>query len=143
MGDEEFGWTHRIDATLHLSYNDVEKVGVKLPLRQGDGCIRVLGRFCVLISALFFSQAGSFAETAKVESFEIGENGEMTKAKCVVKFTEVRKAKRIHSTQRDDTTDVFLFLLLGSCPPFRSQLHTERYTSVDQIRRRISFRHNE
>lgn len=90
LGDEEFGWIHRIDASLHLCYNDVEKVGAKLPLRQEDGSIRVLGRFCVLISVLFFSQAGSFAKTAKVEKFETGRNGEMNKATCTVKFTEDR-----------------------------------------------------
>jgi hypothetical protein len=32
-----------------LNCADVEKVGVKLPLRQQDGSIRVLGRFCVLV----------------------------------------------------------------------------------------------
>ena len=89
LGDEEFGWIHRIDASLHLCYDDVEKVGAKLPLRQEDGSIRVLGRFCVLVSVLFFSQAGSFAQTAKVEKFETGRNGEMSKATCTVKFTEV------------------------------------------------------
>lgn len=89
MGDEEFGWIHRIDASLHLSYNDVEKVGVKLPLRHGDGSIRVLGRYCVLVSALFYSQVGSFAQSAKVEKVEYGENGEVTKATCIVKFAEV------------------------------------------------------
>ena len=89
LGDEEFGWIHRIDATLHLSYQDVEKVGVKLPLSDGDGSIRVLGRFCVLVSTLFFSQVGSFAKSAKVENMELGEHGEITKATCTVKYTEV------------------------------------------------------
>ena len=95
LGDEEFGWIHQIDASLHLCYDDLEKVGAKLPLRQEDGCIRVLGRFCVLVSVLFFSQAGSVAQTAKVEKFETGRNGEMTKATCTVKFTEVS-----HNNQR-------------------------------------------
>lgn len=89
LGDEEFGWIHRIEATAHLCYDDVEKVGVKLPLREGDGSIRVLGRFCVLVSALFYSQVGSKAQSAKVENLEYGDNGEITKSTCVVKFTEV------------------------------------------------------
>jgi len=90
LGDEEFGWIHRLDASLHLSYNDVEKVGVKLPLCPFDGSIRVLGRFCVLVSVLFFSQAESFAKTAKVDSFEMDDDGVMTKAKCTVKFSKDR-----------------------------------------------------
>lgn len=90
LGDEEFGWIHRIDASLHLCYDDVEKVGVKLPLGEGNGSIRVLGRFCVLVSTLFFSQVGSVAKSAKVENLEYGENGVITKAACIVKFTEGR-----------------------------------------------------
>ena len=74
---------------MHLCYDDVEKVGVKLPLREGDGSFRVLGRFCVLVSALFYSQVGSFAQSAKVEKVEYGENGEITEGTCLVKFTEV------------------------------------------------------
>ena len=95
LGDEEFGWIHRIDASLHLCYDDVEKVGVKLPLGEGNGSIRVLGRFCVLVSTLFFSQVGSVAKSAKVENLEYGENGVITKAACIVKFTEVSTPNKI------------------------------------------------
>lgn len=90
LGDVKFGWIHRIDASLHVCYDDVESVGVKLPLTAGDGSIRVLGRFCVLVSALFYSQVGSFAEAAKVESMQVGENGEMTSATFYVKFSDGR-----------------------------------------------------
>jgi hypothetical protein len=97
LGDEEFGWIHRINASLHLCHHDVEKVGIKLPLREGDGSIRVLGRFCVLVGTLFFSQVGSVAKSAKVENVEYGENGEITKATCIVRFTEVSGAWKLRT----------------------------------------------
>ncbi len=90
LGDEKFGYIHRIDATIHLSYRDLEKVGVKLPLRRVDGSIRVLGRFCALVSALFYSQVGSFAESAKADNVQFGENGEITRASFTVKFSDGR-----------------------------------------------------
>jgi len=90
LGDEEFGWIHRIDATLHLCYRDVEKVGVKLPLSSADGSIRVLGRFCVLVSALLYSKMGSFAQSARAEKVQFGDNGEITRANFTVKFSDGR-----------------------------------------------------
>jgi hypothetical protein len=68
----------------------VEKVGVKLPLQRADGSIRVLGRFCVLVSTLFYSQLGSFAESAQAEKVQFGEHGEITRASFVVKFSNRR-----------------------------------------------------
>ena len=88
LGDEHFGRIHRIDATLHLSYSDLEKVGVKQPLKRVDGSIKVLGRFCVLVSTLFYSQVGSFAKSAKAEEAEFGEHGEVTGAIFTVKFSD-------------------------------------------------------
>jgi len=90
LGDEQFGRIHRIDATLHLSYRDLEKVGVKLPLRSVDGSIKVLGRFCVLVSALFYSQVGSYAESARTEKAQFGDHGEVTGATFNVKFSDGR-----------------------------------------------------
>ena len=47
--DEGFGRINSIESYLRLCYDDVEKVGVSLPLKlnEGTSSIRVLGRFCV------------------------------------------------------------------------------------------------
>lgn len=87
--DEAFGRIDSIDSNLLLCFDDVEKVGVKLPLGLNEGSIRVLGRFCVLVSTLFFSRVGSFAQSAKVNIIQTGKNGEVLSAECMVKYTEV------------------------------------------------------
>jgi hypothetical protein len=87
--DEGFGRINSIDSCLCLCYDDVEKVGVKLPLGPNDGSIRVLGRLSVLVSTLFFSRVGSFAQSAKVNRVKTGKNGEILSAECIVKYTEV------------------------------------------------------
>jgi hypothetical protein len=87
--DEGFGRIHSINAFVRLSYDDVGEVGVQLPLGPHSGSIRVLGRYCVLCSTLFFSRVGSFAHSAKVEYAEEGNNGEVLSARCTVKYTEV------------------------------------------------------
>ena len=87
--DKGFGRINSIESYLRLSYDDVEKVGVTLPLGMNDGSIRVLGRFCVLVSTLFFSRVGSFARSAQVTHANTGMNGEIVTAECIVKYTEV------------------------------------------------------
>lgn len=91
LQDENFGRITEVDASIQLNCNDVEKVGVKLPLRQQDGCIRVLGRFCVLVSTMFFNRVGSYAESATVKSWRCGSKGEIVSADCTVNFTHGRK----------------------------------------------------
>lgn len=94
LQDENFGKITDVDASIQLSHHDVEKVGVKLPLRRQDGCIRVLGRYCVLVSTLFFNRLGSFAESARVNSFKIDEKkGTILSAECAVKYTDGRQLK--------------------------------------------------
>jgi len=90
LQDDKFGRITEVDASIQLNCEDVEKVGVKLPLRREDGCIRVLGRFCVLASTMFFNRVGSYAESATVKSWKYGENGEIVSADCTVKFTKDR-----------------------------------------------------
>jgi len=91
LQDEKFGRITEVDASIQLNCDDVEKVGVKLPLRQQDGSIRVLGRFCVLVSTMFFNRVGSYPESAKVKSWKCGEHGEIVSADCTVKFTKDRE----------------------------------------------------
>lgn len=90
LQDEKFGRITEADASIQLNYLDVEKVGIKLPLRKEDGCIRVLGRFCVLVSTLFFNRLGSFAESGQVKSWKVGEHGEIVSADCTIKYTNDR-----------------------------------------------------
>ena len=68
LQDEKSGRITEADASIQLNYDDVEKVGIKLPLRQEDGCIRLLGRYCVLVSTMFFYRVGSYTESARVKS---------------------------------------------------------------------------
>jgi hypothetical protein len=90
LQDENFGRITDVEASIQLNCDDVEKVGVKLPLRREDGCIRVLGRFCVLVSTMFFNRVGSYAESARVNSWKSGLNGEILSADCTVNFTNDR-----------------------------------------------------
>ena len=90
LEDDKFGRIIEVNASIQLCCDDVERVGVKLPLRKQDGCIRVLGRFCVLVSTLFYNRVGSYADSARVKSFRYGPNGEVASAHCVVNFTNVR-----------------------------------------------------
>lgn len=89
--DDGFGEILKIDCHVRLCYSDVEKVGVTLPLGDNDGSIRVLGRFCVLVGALFFSRVGIFAHSAQVKSVQFGDKGEILTARGVVKFSEGRE----------------------------------------------------
>jgi hypothetical protein len=95
LQDPNFGRITDVDASIQLSCDDVEKVGVKLPLRREDGSIRVLGRFCVLVSTLFFNRVGSFAKSAQVKSYKLGMHGEIVSADCTVKFTKVSKEAKL------------------------------------------------
>lgn len=95
LQDPNFGRITEVDASIQLNCDDVEKVGVKLPLRLQDGSIRVLGRFCVLVSTLFFNRVGSFAESARVKKYKLGQHGEIVSAECTVKFTKVRRAPQL------------------------------------------------
>jgi predicted dehydrogenase len=84
---ENFGTIESIDANLTVNFQDVEQVGVTLPLREGDGCIRRLGRYCVLISTLFLAQVGSVPVSARVIKFQRTPEGEPLSADCVVYFS--------------------------------------------------------
>jgi hypothetical protein len=88
LREESFGRIHSIKAHLFLNYNDINKVGCKLPLGEDEGSIRVLGRFCVLVSTLFFNRVGSFAKSAQVHEMKKSPEGVILSADCSVKYTE-------------------------------------------------------
>mmetsp|Transcript_14018 Transcript_14018/g.29590 ORF Transcript_14018/g.29590 Transcript_14018/m.29590 type:complete len:473 (+) Transcript_14018:326-1744(+) len=91
LQDRKFGRITDVESSIQLNYNDVEKVGVKLPLGPEHGCIRVLGRFCVLVSTMFFNRVGSYAKSARVKSWKYGMHGEIIAADCIVYFTNDRQ----------------------------------------------------
>lgn len=96
--DEGFGRIHSIHSHVRLSYDDIEKVGVQLPLLISEptngNCIRVVGRFCVLLTTLFFSRNGCFAKSAQVRKIETTSNGLVASAECIVNYSEVRAYAR-------------------------------------------------
>ena len=92
LREDIFGRIHGISANLQVNYDELEKFGVTLPMTgPHHGCIRVLGRFCVLVCTLMFSRLGSTAVSAKVHNVERGNLGEFVSAECSVNFTQVSK----------------------------------------------------
>jgi len=87
---EKFGNIESINALLTFSYNDLHNVGVNFPLVAGMGCLRRLGRFCVLISALLLQRVGSRPISAQVKRALVSETGEPYSADCIVHFTQNR-----------------------------------------------------
>ena len=92
--ENAFGRMLSIDAHLHLNYNDVDKVGANYPLQPNDGAIRVLGRFCVLVSTLFFNRVGCFAKSAQVHSMKTSKDGVGIAAVASVRYGEVRERNK-------------------------------------------------
>jgi hypothetical protein len=86
---DDFGTIETINIVLSIYEDDCALVGIQLPLGPGDGCIRRLGRFCVLISVLLFTRGGSRPVSALVQDCE-GPAEQPTSAKCVVTFSDDR-----------------------------------------------------
>jgi len=89
LREELFGRINSIEADLLLNVDDLKKVGVSLPLSPQTGCIRSLGRFCILFSVLVFARVDSTATSARVIRYVKGANGELQSATCKIKFTKV------------------------------------------------------
>jgi hypothetical protein len=88
-----FGNLQSIHAKLLVNYDDAARImGVEFPLvKRGDGCVRRLGRYCVLISVLLLSRAGSQPVSAFVEpQYEHEDDVEPTSAQGTVHFTDDR-----------------------------------------------------
>ena len=92
MYAEEFGQIESIDSRLCVNYDDLARVRVSLPLRPGNGCIRRLGRFCVLVSCLMFSRLGHRPVSARITAVELDpESGQPISADCEVLFSDNRR----------------------------------------------------
>jgi predicted dehydrogenase len=88
--EKTFGNLESIHAKLLVNYDDASRImGAKFPLaRRGDGCVRRLGRYCVLITSLLLSRAGSRPVSAHVvPRYEHEDDKEPTEAKGTVTFT--------------------------------------------------------
>ena len=112
--EEDFGNITSMDAHLSVCSKDLEQVGVSpppAPLKENEGCIRRLGRYCVLYSILLFGKLGSHPVSVQVHSATVQEtetnnvgtssdddakqsSAPMTKepisAKCTVNYSDVR-----------------------------------------------------
>ena len=129
--EDKFGHIHSISANLQMNYNELEKVGVQVAEKGSrDGCIRVLGRFCVLVSTLMFSRVGSNAVSAKVLRIERGPYKEIISAECIVHFTQVRSdltllLPPIYSPTPLTISPMFLFSVCsrGKCTLCVSESH--------------------
>lgn len=87
----KFGDIQTIKAKLILNYDDaVDILGVQFPPAKGDGCIRRLGRYCVLIATLLLSRAGSRPISVQVVQCELSDKNEPLSAECIVQYTDDR-----------------------------------------------------
>jgi hypothetical protein len=81
-----FGSIQEIDAILIINYQDLDAINISLPLSPGQGCVRRLARYCVLVSTLML-RANHFPVRATVtEHVADDTTGEPIAAKCQVEF---------------------------------------------------------
>ena len=76
LREEQFGRVTSMDAYLSVCPKDLPLVGVNqppTPLGINQGCIRRLGRYCVLFSILLFTKLGSHPVSVKVHEAKFQE----------------------------------------------------------------------
>jgi Oxidoreductase family, NAD-binding Rossmann fold len=82
-----FGLIRHIDAILTVNLKDLAAISVSLPLTSGQGCVRRLARYCVLIASLVL-RACCTPLKATVLSHVLDEaSGEPISATCRVEYT--------------------------------------------------------
>jgi Oxidoreductase family, NAD-binding Rossmann fold len=82
-----FGLIRHIDAILTVNLKDLAAISVSLPLTAGQGCVRRLARYCVLIASLVL-RACCTPLKATVLSHVLDEtSGEPLSATCRVEYT--------------------------------------------------------
>jgi hypothetical protein len=83
-----FGNIDSIDSILTVNLQDLALLSVSLPLTPGQGCIRRLARFSVLVATLML-QANHKPVRATVTDFIVDEaSGEPLSANCEVEFSD-------------------------------------------------------
>ncbi|GKY97638.1 hypothetical protein MPSEU_000722200 [Mayamaea pseudoterrestris] len=84
---DTFGTIESIDVVLLINEDDLALIGIDMPLEPGNGCIRRLGRFGVLMSLLLLTHTtGSRPISAQVSEYE-GLSDIPTTAKGSVTFS--------------------------------------------------------
>lgn len=113
LKEQDFGRVTAVNAHLSVCRKDLALVGVNqppLPIGLNQGCIRRLGRYCVLFSIVLFGKLGSHPVSAQVTSVKtdkksatsVNENEDDAKPKtetqqspepinanCTVKYSDV------------------------------------------------------
>jgi hypothetical protein len=85
---QTFGNIDSIDSILTVNSQDLALLNVSLPLSPGQGCIRRLARFSVLVATLML-QANHKPVRATVTDFIVDEaSGEPLSANCEVEFSD-------------------------------------------------------
>jgi predicted dehydrogenase len=133
VGDyHTFGKIESIKAKLIVNYEEaIRLMGVNFPLEKGDSCVRRLGRFCVLITVLLLSRAGSRPVSAQVTRMECeGETGGENNDDGTRTNTEPLMA---HGTVRFTDNRVLTFHVAYSSIPTRQILEVhapKRYATM-------------
>lgn len=109
LREEDFGRVTGINAHLTVCVKDLPLVGVNqppLPVGVNQGCIRRLGRYCVLFSIVLFGRTGSHPISAQVHRTKVEEREgkeqqqqydeanskpEPIHAECTVKYSDDRE----------------------------------------------------
>ena len=82
-----FGAIQQVDAILMVNLRDLDVLNVTFPLTAGQGCVRRLARYCVLITTLML-EGNNKPLRATVEECYVDEtSGQPTSARCVVEFS--------------------------------------------------------
>lgn len=82
-----FGVIREIDAILTVNLQDLQLLGVSLPLTAGQGCVRRLARYCVLIASLILNVQAPIRAT--VEKHVLDETSqEPLWAQCRVDYAD-------------------------------------------------------
>lgn len=150
----EFGNIKSIDVVLSINMEDCPLIGIDWPLGKGDGSIRRLGRFAVLMSLLLLTQtAGSRPISAQILEFG-GRAGLTTSAKGVVTFSNdctlqfnvmyntttapTRQVLEVHSQERYATMTDFVVPHPDGLATYRiydyKRAENLRYATLDVVR---------
>ena len=82
-----FGAIQHVDAILAINLDDLDKINVRFPLTTGQGCVRRLARYCLLITTLMLEGNNKPLKATVEESCVDEKSGQPTSATCMVEFS--------------------------------------------------------
>lgn len=85
--NETFGAIQHIDAMLTINLQDLHVVDVSLPLTAGQGCVRRLARYCVLVATLMLRTNQKPVRATVTKHVTDDTSGEPISANCEVEFS--------------------------------------------------------